>query len=117
MHSPLTLPDTDMAVTAAADADSDVVHLPANGGTVTAEELRNQLVCASEIVGATTIDGSAVQTIGQAVLQLLLAARRGADAAGKSFTIIHPSAPLLEAARACCLAEAIGLETGKATAL
>jgi anti-anti-sigma regulatory factor len=94
-----------------------MVHLPANGMTMAAEELRNQLVCAADVAGQTIVDGSAVQTIGQAVLQLLVAARRDALAMATRFEIIHPSAALLQAARACCLAEAIGLETGKAMAL
>jgi anti-anti-sigma regulatory factor len=111
-YPPLADPSPD-----AADIGTAVVHLPANGMTVTAEELRNQLVCAADVAGQTIIDGSAVQTIGQAVLQLLVAGRRNADAAGSTFEIIHPSAALLKAAHACCLAEAIGLETGKAMAL
>jgi anti-anti-sigma regulatory factor len=117
MYSPPPPPDPGDFVAAPADDGAVAVHLPANGTTVTAEELRNQLVCAAEIAEATIIDGSAVQTIGQAVLQLLVAARRGAAAAGKRCEIINPSTPLLDAARACCLAEAIGLESGKALAL
>jgi anti-anti-sigma regulatory factor len=94
-----------------------IICLPANGTTVTAEALRNDLVCAAELGSETVIDGSAVQTVGQAVLQLLVAARTAAIAAGKSVVIINASDGLRARADACCLGEAIGLEAGKAQAL
>lgn len=90
--------------------------LPANAATTTAEELRNQLVCAAELGGATVIDASAVQTIGQAVLQLLVATRRSAVADGKPCDIIGASPALLAIASACCLAQELGFDTGKALA-
>jgi anti-anti-sigma regulatory factor len=88
--------------------------LPANGTTTTAEELRNQLVCAAELGGATVIDGSAVQTIGQAVLQLLVAARRSAIADDKPCDIVDASTAFLTIAGACCLSQELGLDCGKA---
>jgi anti-anti-sigma regulatory factor len=91
--------------------------LPANGTTVTAEALRNDLVYAAQAGAATLVDGSAVQTIGQAVLQLLVAAKRAATAAGQSFAVVDPSDALQSRVAACCLAEAIGLDSGKAQAL
>lgn len=99
------------------DADRGMVRLPPNGTTVTAEELRNQLVCAAEFGTATVIDGSAVQTIGQAVLQLLVSARRGAAIENKTCDIVDASTALLTAAAACRLAGEIGLDTGKAPTL
>jgi anti-anti-sigma regulatory factor len=107
----------DSAVAGPAETGDAIVILPANGMTVMAEELRNQLVCAAEISGSTMIDGAAVQTIGQAVLQLLVAARCDAIAAKNRFEIIRPSEALLRTAQACCLTEAIGLESGKAVTL
>jgi anti-anti-sigma regulatory factor len=98
------------------DPAQTAIVLPANGTTTTAEELRNQLVCAAELGGATVIDGSAVQTIGQAVLQLLVAARRSAVADGKPCDIVGASTALLSIASACCLAQELGLDTGKAIA-
>ena len=94
---------------------AEVVRLPANGMTVTAEELRNQLVFAGPSDGAIVIDGSAVQTVGQAVLQLLVAARRDASAAGRSCRIVNASVALRDAVGACRLAAAIDLEAGADT--
>lgn len=107
MNSPQSLPDP----------STGVVALPANGTTTAAEELRNQLVCAAELGGSTVIDGSAVQTIGQAVLQLLVAARRTAAAEGRSCIITGASAAMMVVADACCLAEELGIVTGEAQAL
>lgn len=99
------------------DQSKHIVHLPANGATVTASALRERLIDAFEQGGATVIDGSAVQTIGQAVLQLMLAGRHQAAAAGTTWDIINASPSLVEMAQSCCLAEAIGLDLGKALAL
>lgn len=99
------------------DLSAHVVHLPADGATVTASALRQRLLEAFDQGGAMVIDGSAVQTIGQAVLQLLLAARHQAAAVGTTCDIINASLPLVETARRCRLAEAIGLDHGKALAL
>jgi anti-anti-sigma regulatory factor len=107
MNSPLLLPDPGPAA----------IVLQANSATTSAEELRNQLVCSAELGDATIIDGSTVQTIGQAVLQLLVAARRNAVTENKSCTITGASAALMAAADACCLAAELGLDTGKALAL
>jgi anti-anti-sigma regulatory factor len=104
MNSPQPQPDPGEAI----------IRLPAHGTTTTAEELRNQLVCAAELGGATVIDASAVQTIGQAVLQLLVAARRSAVAEGKPCEIIGASPALLTIASANCLGQELGLDTGKA---
>lgn len=101
----------------APDMASEVVRLPANGTTVTAEDLRNDLVCAAELRALVMVDGSAVQTVGQAVLQLLVAARHAAAAAGKSLVVIDASDALRARVDACCLAEAIGLDARKAPEL
>lgn len=106
MHSLLPQPDP----------SPGTVWLPANGTTVTAEALRNDLVCAAELGDETIIDGSAVQTVGQAVLQLLVAARTAAIAAGKSVMIVNASEAFRARVQACCLGEAIGLHAGKAPA-
>lgn len=94
--------------------DPGTVRLPASGSTVMAEELRNQLACADQLTGATIVDGSAVQTIGQAVLQLLVAARRSAATDNKPWRIINASGAFVETATRCCLADDIGLDTRKA---
>jgi anti-anti-sigma regulatory factor len=59
--------------------------------------------------GAVRIDGSAIEQIGQAGLQLLLSARRSADAAGAPFAIVAPSQPLCRAAQIAGLSDALSL--------
>jgi|APFEC2959095136_1045048.scaffolds.fasta_scaffold00746_3 anti-anti-sigma regulatory factor len=97
------------------EVGSEIVALPANGMTATAEELRNQLVCAGRTEGTIVIDGSAVQTVGQAVLQLLVATQRDALATGGSCRIVNASAALRDAVAACRLTAAIELEAGADT--
>jgi len=91
------------------------VRLPAHGSTVTAEDLRVHLVLAADYDGRTEIDASGVESVGQAVLQLLVAARIDADANGQSFAILDPSPAFTERVAACRLADALGLETAKDT--
>jgi chemotaxis protein CheX len=43
--------------------------------------------------GALILDASSVSQLGQACLQVLLSARRDAQAGGKSFAIVAPSEP------------------------
>jgi anti-anti-sigma regulatory factor len=86
-----------------------VVTLPAHATTTTAEDLRVRLVLASDVAGETEIDAGGVESIGQAVLQLLVAARDEARAAGRSFTIASASPAFVERVTACRLAARIGL--------
>lgn len=83
--------------------------LPAHGTTVTAEDLLVRLVLASDLDNAIEIDASAVESVGQAVIQLLIAAKAEADAQGQRFVIANPSAAFVERVTACDLASAIGL--------
>lgn len=83
--------------------------LPAHGTTVTAEELRVRMVLASDFDHAITIDASAVESVGQAVLQLLVAAKIEADAQSQPFVIQNPSAAFVQRVTACGLADAIGV--------
>ncbi|MET3827926.1 MULTISPECIES: STAS domain-containing protein [Sphingomonas] len=69
----------------------DTVHLPAHGTTVTAEDLKVRLVLAANLGDRIIVDASGVESVGQAVLQLLIAARIDAEASGHAFAIIHPS--------------------------
>ena len=91
-----------------------VVTLPESCSTVAAEELRVQLVMALDAPeGGVSVDASAVDSVGQAVLQLLVAAKREADAAGKAFTITNPTPAFSERVTSCLLADAIGLDAGE----
>lgn len=88
------------------------VRLPAHGTTVTAEDLRARLVMAADFDGLVEVDASGVESVGQAVLQLLVAMHAEARETGQTYRIINPSAAFVERVTCCRLAEAIGLETG-----
>ncbi|ARS28972.1 STAS domain-containing protein [Sphingomonas sp. KC8] len=85
------------------------LRLPVHGSTVTAEDLRVRLVLASDFDGEIAVDASEVESVGQAVLQLLVAAKAEADSAGQAFTIVSPSPAFVDRVTACRLGEAIGL--------
>ena len=91
------------------EAAADPIRLPAHATTVTAAALRDRLVQAADAAGATDIDAADVESVGQAVLQLLVAARRDAQATGRPFAIHNPSAAFVGRVAACRLDEAIGL--------
>jgi anti-anti-sigma regulatory factor len=107
MDSLLQLPD--------AAADDRSLRLPAHGTTVTAEDLRVRLVLAADFDDTVEIDASEVESVGQAVLQLLVAARAEAAGTGHGFRIVNPSPAFIDRVSRCRLAEAIGLETGDAS--
>jgi len=96
---------------AAADfaGEDRALQLPVHGSTVTAEDLRVRMVLACDFEGAMNIDASRVETVGQAVLQLLVAARTEALDAGHEFEIVNPSTAFVQRVQACGLAEAVGL--------
>lgn len=90
-------------------APGGVVLLPAHGVTVTAEELKVRLVLAADFGDGIVVDASAVESVGQAVLQLLLAARAEAEAAGNRFFIQNPSPAFLARIEALGLSDRLGL--------
>ena len=89
---------------------SPAVKLPANAVTATAESLRAQLVTLLDGPGPAAIDASEVENVGQAVLQLIVAAQSQARAAGQSLEIINPSPAFCERVEQCRLSESIGLQ-------
>lgn len=91
------------------------LRLPAHGSTITAEDLRVRLVLSSDFDTETVIDASEVESVGQAVLQLLVAAKAEADGAGRSFVIANPSPAFVARVAACRLGDAIGLATEEET--
>lgn len=101
MHSPHDAPDP--------PADDRSLRLPAHGTTVMAEDLRVRLVLATDLDGEMLVDASGVESVGQAVLQLLVAARIEAIRCGQAFSIVNPSPAFVERVRQCRLADAIGL--------
>lgn len=91
------------------------VFLPANGTTVTAEELQVRLVLASDHAEEIRVDASQVENLGHAVLQLLIAAKADADARDMDFHVVSPSPAFLSRVTACRLAEPLGLATEEGT--
>ncbi|PVX30442.1 STAS domain-containing protein [Sphingomonas pokkalii] len=94
-----------------ASAD-DALALPAHGTTVTAADLQTRLLQAIDGDGPVEVDASQVESVGQAVLQLLIAARTEAERIGKSFTILNPSTAFTDRVNRCQLAAAVGIDTG-----
>jgi len=93
--------------------DMGVVALTGHATTVTAEDLRARLVAASDHADATHIDASELLSVGQAVLQLLIAARTEASARNRPFGFTAASVAFSERVTSCLLADAIGLAAGK----
>ena len=91
-------------------AEERSLRLPANGTTVIAEDLRVRLVLAADIDEEIVVDASEVENVGQAVLQLLVAARAEAVRAGQHFVISNPSRAFADRVKACRLAGALGLQ-------
>lgn len=94
------------------EADDRALRLPAHGTTVTAEDLRVRFVLAADLDDVIEVDASQVESVGQAVLQLLVAARAEAKGNGQAFRIVNPSQAFVNRVTSCRLADAIGLETG-----
>lgn len=89
--------------------DEGPIVLPANGTTVSAEDLQVRLVLAADRLPEIRVDAARVENVGQAVLQLLVAARAEADAKGLDFEIVTPSEAFLARVHACRLGAALGL--------
>ncbi len=92
-----------------------VIRLTGHGTTVTADDLRTELVLASDCAG-TAIDASEMQSVGQAVLQVLVAARNDALLHAQPFHFTATSDAFAERVTCCQLAESIGMDAGKETA-
>lgn len=86
------------------------LRLPAHATTVSAEDLRVRMVLCSDFDGEMLIDASQVESIGQAVLQLLVAARLEAITHDQPFVIMRPSPAFIDRANACLLSTALGLD-------
>ena len=93
--------------------DDRALRLPAHCTTVIAEDIRVRLVLAADLDGAIEVDASQVESIGQATLQLLVAARIEAQESGQRFAIVDPSPAFVDRIEHCCLAEQLGLVTRK----
>lgn len=78
-------------------AEAGALKLPAHSPTTVAADLHGSFHSGVEI------DASDVESIGQAMLQLIVAAR------AEGATIVHPSPAFVDRITACGLAEAVGL--------
>lgn len=94
-------------------ADDLSLRLPAHCTTTIAEDLRVRLVLATERDAPMEVDASAVESVGQAVLQLLIAAHAEAARVGQSFSIVDPSDAFVRRVESCGLADAVGLRIEK----
>ena len=92
------------------DREDRTLRLSSHATTTTAEDLRVRLVLCSDFDGEMVIDASQVESVGQAVLQLLVAARLEAAVHGQPFAIQDPSNAFLERVNACRLSAALGLD-------
>lgn len=93
-----------------AETPDAVVHLPVYTSTAVAEDLRVQLVMATDGTADVVIDAADVESIGQAGLQLLIATRREAERNGQLLTIANPGEGFIHRVANCLLADAVGLE-------
>lgn len=93
-----------------AGAEAGPLRLPPQCTTVTADDLRVQLVLASDADGEIVVDASDVENVGQAVLQLLVAASDEARRSGQSLAIANPSPAFVQRAASCLLADRLGLQ-------
>jgi len=79
--------------------------LPAQCGTAAAEPLRSDLIGLVAAEGCPVLDAGSVETLGHAVLQLLVAAR-----AERPDLLIAPASPAFaERVHACALGPLLGL--------
>lgn len=85
------------------------LRLPPNVTTLMAEDLRAGLVLAADHEAAILINASETMSIGQAALQLLIAARQEADRLNIPFEIEHAQEPLVRRIEALGLAASLGL--------
>lgn len=90
-------------------AAGEFILLPPSGTLIAAEELQPLLVLAVDRGEGLQLDASAVENVGQAMLQLLVAGRHEAVAAGQPFRIADPSTAFRERVSACRLEAALGL--------
>jgi anti-anti-sigma regulatory factor len=94
-------------------AEDRSLRLPVHGNTMAAEDLKVRLVLAADLDEQMHIDASQVESVGQCVLQLLLAAHAEAERQSLEFEITNPSPAFVERVVGCGLARMLGPETGK----
>ncbi len=104
---------SDAIETAPIPAEDRAIRLPAHSTTVTAEDLKVRMVLAADLDGEVSVDAGGVESVGQAVLQLLVAARQEAERSSYAFSINNPSPAFVDRVTRCRLADAIGIQSGE----
>lgn len=94
-------------------ADDGRIHLPPNVSTVMAEDLRAGLVLAADHEEAIIVDAAETTSIGQAALQLLVAAKFEADQLAIPFIIENARPELVERIAMLGLADLLGISSQK----
>ena len=98
------------------EVSCEALMLPANGDTASAQDLHAQLIARFDREDPVEIDASAIEHIGQAVLQLLVAACNEARAADRQITFTNPSPAFRECVERCGLNDKIEFEPSGANA-
>lgn len=93
------------------------LRLPVHAGTAVAEDWRVRLVIAADSGAGIRVDATDTLSIGQAVLQLMAAARAETRATGQDFAIDHLDPALCQRLVQLGLAECLGLDANKDCAL
>ncbi len=88
-----------------------MITLPAHCATAVAQGLLASFIDHADCGEDVVVDGSAVDVVGQAVLQILVCAKADAGATGRSFTIEPASDALVKRAIGCRLGEQLGFES------
>ena len=94
-------------------AEDRSLRLPVHGNTMAAEDLKVRLVLAADLDEQMHIDASQVESLGQCVLQLLLAAHTEAQRQSLDFEITNPSPAFVERVVGCGLARMLSSDAGK----
>lgn len=94
-------------------AEDRSLRLPVHGNTMAAEDLKVRLVLAADLDEQMHIDASQVESVGQCVLQLLVAAHAEAERQSLEFEIINPSPAFVERVVGCGLAKMLSPEARK----
>lgn len=85
------------------------IKLPGSGRTSEAAALHSRMLHAAETDASVEIDASAVETLGQATLQLLLALRRHVVERGQIFAITQASDAFVDQVGRCGLLAEVGI--------
>ena len=93
------------------EPEAPAFRLPAHGTTAIAEDWHPRLVAAADAGDAIEVDASEAETVSQAMLQLLVAARVDALGHDRAFTITNPSRAFSDRVTGCALAQSLGLIT------